>query len=165
MRPVVAKCSSHGDARETLGVPMRGSDKCYKGNTRGEMDCLEPSTVGDHMRRVRYAQPRLHKAILTSEDAQLERRTKEALKEAWNITTVPDVRPGTGRPGEQVNRTIPPYLYTQAAITVLTCQLTAETHVLTPRSNFHSMIDLLAEVVPGRRTHFTYSMGNLRIGY
>ncbi len=165
VRPVVAKCSSHGDARETLGVPMRGSDKCYKGNTRGEMDCLDPSTVSDHMRRVRYAQPWLHKAILTSEDVQLETRTKEALKKAWDITTVPDVRPGTGRPGEQVNRTIPPYLYTQAAITILTCQLTAGTHVLTPRSNFHSMIDLLAKVVPGRRTHFTYSMGNLRIGY
>lgn len=163
VRTVITQCMSSGKSLGTVGVPMRGSDKCYKGNQRGEMDCVDPSEVRNQMQRIRYAHPWLHKAIVTSEDRDLERRTKKVLEQEWSIISIPDTRPGTGRPGEQTNKTIAPYLYTEAALKVLSCQLTANTHLLTPKSNFHSMIDLLAKVVPGRTAHFTYSMGTLKI--
>ncbi len=163
VRPIAKKCSENGAARGTLGVPLRGSDKCYEGNKAGEMDCLKPITVWEHMRRVRYTQPWLYRAIVTSEDDELEVRTKRLLRTEWEVFSLADTRPGTGRPNEQVNKTIAQYRYTEAALKVLVCQLTADAHVLTPKSNFHSMIDLLAKVVPGRHSHYAYAMGTLRI--
>ena len=162
VRPVAEFCTGNGESKGTLGVPLRGSDKCYEWGPRGEMRCLEPKTVRDHMLRVRFAQPWLYRAIVTSEDEALERRTSILLEKDWTVTRVSDTRPGTGKPNEQLNKTVPQYKFTEAALKVLVCQLTAGAHVLTPRSNYHTMIDLLAKVVPGRRMHYTYSMGDIR---
>lgn len=49
----------------------------------------------------------------------------------------------------------------EAAIVSMTCQVMPMYHVLTMRSNFPSLIDMLAKVGPGKAMHFSYSLGEI----
>ena len=154
----------------TIGVPLRGSDKCRlakdgRRQSHGEMRCTTVHETVDSVTRVLTAQPWLTGALVSSEDALLAANVKRALgrmhldiRENKN-----DVQQGSGAPvqGKNGSKVIPNYLVTQSMLATLTCQVMPMYHVITMRSNYHSLIDMLAKVVPGKTAHLAYNIGDV----
>lgn len=149
----------------TLGLPLRGSDKCYRAAGGGEMGCVGPARVARALRHVRAAHPWLEAALVTSEDARLAREVEREIGGRWVVRrNGGDVQQGTGSPGKvgrEANLTgVEGYRVTESMLATLVCQAMPGFHVLTIRSNFHSLIDMMAKTVPGKAAHFSYSIGD-----
>ncbi len=153
VREGLAKCP-HSEG--LIGVPVRSSDKCQQNSHGGEMRCVHQNEIRSVLERVRAAQPWLKTALVTSESAKTVAVVRDVLeKDHWIVATnTDDLMPGTGRAG------VASWVATQSALVTITCQLVPNIHVLSLRSNFHSVIDMLAKTVPGRRSHVSYSIGD-----
>lgn len=156
--------------RNTIGLPVRGSDKCkmsYSGRnqTLGEMNCLPVESFVENVKRMQTVQPWLNDVLVTSEDAVLAKQVYEALKYAkFTVRVNPhDVQQGSGVPISARNGTkfVHKYQVTQSMLTTLTCQVMPMYHIITMRSNFHNLIDMLAKVVPGKPSHLSYPIGDM----
>ena len=154
--------------KRTMGMPLRGSDKCFwktsTGSIGGEMACIKPVDVKDAAQRVFSGQPWLENVLITSEDKDLELSAVQLLSRQWKVyTNDMDLHPGTGSPQRQYtlanNVSLMPFEITQSALITIACQAMPAVHVLTMKSNFHGLIDMLSNVVPGKTAHFSYSMG------
>lgn len=148
----------HGGA-DVVGAPVRASDKCVQAGR--EMSCVNASAVATSIARIRAAQPWLYTALVTSENANAAAAVSHALQaDGWIVRiNAADIQQGSGSRGAaRIGGA--PYEATLSAITSLTCQIMPQVHVLTMRSNFHSLVDMLAKVVPGKTSHFTYSVGD-----
>lgn len=158
-RKALRKCSGAG---RMVGVPVRASDKCKGNGGGGEMKCVKAMAIRDVVARVRVAQPWIDVALVTSEDKEAAQKVGDALRgDGWIVReNYGDVQQGSGVAGVR-SEDGKPFEGSMWAILSLVCQIRADVHVLTFRSNFHSLIDMLAKVVPGKRYHFSYSVGDL----
>ena len=151
--------------KRTLGLPLRGSDKCFKNadgtnNPAGEMLCVGVNEVKDAVGRMYSTQPWIQNVLVTSEDKRLSNEAARFLKKEWNIyTNLDDFQQGTGSTSYNKNSSVMPFQVTQETLVTLACQSMPSMHLVTIRSNFHSLIDMLSKCIPGKRSHFSYSIG------
>lgn len=156
---------SGGDAdslrRRTLGVPLRGSDKCFRRGGHGEMGCVGPERVVRALGHMRATHPWLEAALVTSEDGRLARKVEGAIGGKWIVRkNNRDAQQGSGSAAVWKRMGGKGFRMTESMLVTLACQAMPRFHVLTIRSNFHSLIDMMAKTVPGKPAHFSYSIGD-----
>lgn len=168
----LARCSGLGGGRvgflaaaRTAGVPLRVTDKCRRPGA-GEMRCVRAEEVADALAQVRSSHPWVDTVLVTSESREFAASVAHVLEGGWRVRRNPgDVQQGSGSAGkfgrEAEGRRVAGYEVTRSILVTLACQAMPRYHVLTMKSNFHSLIDMMAKVVPGKTSHFSYNIGDV----
>ncbi|GAB0497579.1 hypothetical protein MMPV_008914 [Pyropia vietnamensis] len=169
----------------TVGVPLRGSDKCFRGRGgrerrrgfrlgAGEMQCVPLAAAVDAAARLAFSQPHIDRMLLTSEDPSAIAPDAVAAAVAPTAPWAPplaiyraaeDIPPGTGskviaRRTEAAWRTPTLAEVGLASLTTLHLQAAAAYHVLTPRSTYHSWVAAAAKAVPAKAADVVYPLGD-----
>ncbi len=154
------------ESSRVIGVPVRGSDKCYKNtiDKTGEMRCVKPSIALNYARRVAIANPSLTHALLTSESANTIKGNFKANDDEGQWVSLQvmrnflDVPAGSGGRKKRRDKSMAELL--AASLVTLHLQAFARFHVLTPRSTFHSLIIVTARSTPGKKEHSFFPLGD-----
>ncbi len=159
VRDGLIKCfgSESPKVHRIIGVPIRGSDKCYRfenGRRQGEAQCVSLAETMALANRLHASQPWIDTVLLTSEDPEALKNS-HVLPELvlgsnrpnrWTIlTNSDDVQQGTGSSSSVGLRVgsnremLPSANITESVLTTLSCQILPSHHiVLLKSSRFHS---------------------------
>jgi hypothetical protein len=184
VRASLTKCfnSDTPDLQRIIGMPIRGSDKCYRDVVdkvsgevvrHGEASCVTLTDTMELANRIHSAQPWVDTVLVTSEDKRTLESTSrlEGMRlgsvagARWTVlTNSRDVQQGTGRSGEVDSRVaavdgVSAADITESILTTLACQALPMHHIVLMRSNFGDLIDLLSKAVPGRMSGVTLNSG------
>lgn len=143
------------DLDRIIGIPIRGSDKCYRNGTRdgkpirfGEANCVTLADTMQYATLVHSAQPWVDTVMITSEDESAIANSRFQLgsdrQKTWKtLFNDFDVHQGTGRSSavygkkspDSSEKYIPAYVITQSILTTLACQALPSHHIVMMRSS------------------------------
>lgn len=154
VRPAMERCfkTSTPALGNIIGLPIRGSDKCYRmvnGVRHGEADCVTPAQTIAMATRLHVAQPWIDKLLVTSEDKSVlesvPRLPEMSLggQKRWTLLTNDgDVQQGTGRTysaalksADTEKEALTPAKIMESILTTLSCQVLPSHHIVLMKSS------------------------------
>lgn len=165
VRQSLTRCfqSSNPDLSRVIGIPIRGSDKCYRTVVEegvevrhGEANCVTLDETMALAKRVHAAQPWIDTVLVTSEEKhvikQAHRLKGKQLNNDpnlhWNVlTNNEDIQQGTGKStifaddagNEHKATELKPANVTESILKTLACQALPAHHIVLLRSSKYSV--------------------------